>query len=167
MKTSLIIISALLVLSVLVPVFLFIYNGMKNTNSTKNQVSKLLKSHDIVCKTKTIWRKNFIGISTDNKMLIYINLNTENPVLETLALDDLKQCIIHKENGNGAKKVMSLKKLSLEFVYKSAHKPNSRITFFNIDEDLIEDFELQRIEKWKGLIESHINQSSMAMKMAS
>ncbi|MEN3323921.1 hypothetical protein VP395_09290 [Mariniflexile soesokkakense] len=167
MKTSLIIISTLLVLSVFVPFMLFIYNGVKNTVSIKKQANALIKSKGLVYDPQEIWRKNFIGITNNNTILTYIKFSSEKPsVVSDINLNEIKQCSIIKNHNNGANKSLFLKSLDLEFVYKSSARPNLIIAFFNIDDDLTEDFELQRIEKWHKLIVNAIS-VQQALKIAS
>lgn len=156
MKTSLVVISALLVLSVFVPFIIFIYKGAKNTSSVKKQSSLLIKDNGIVYTAKEIWRKNFIGISSDNKVLTYIHFKQNVPFVTNISLIELKECHIVGNYKNGANKAISIKNLDLELVFKSAGKPNLIIHFFNIDDDLSEDFELQRIENWQALIKNAI-----------
>ena len=167
MKTSLVIISALLVLSVFLPFIIFIYNGTKNTSSIKKQAKLLIQNNGITYMHKEIWRKNFIGISNDNKIITYIKFNSDkSSVIDNINSNDIKQCNIIKNYNNGANKVSYLKSLGLEFIYKSSTNPNLIIPFFNVDDDLSEDFELQRIEKWHALIKNTISEPQMA-KMAS
>ena len=166
MKISLIIISALLVLSAFLPFILFIYNGTKNTVSIKKQANDLIKNNGISYSQKEVWRKNFIGISSDNKALTSIKFSAKDPcILRDINLNEVKQCNIIK-NYNNANKSLFLKSLDLELVYKSSAKLNIVIKFFNIDDDLSEDFEMQRIEKWHGLIKNAITEPLVA-KMAS
>lgn len=156
MKTSLVIISTLLVLSVIVPFILFIYNSSKGTMSIKKQTKLLLKTNGIVYGDTEVWRKNFIGISNDKKTLTYINFKKDIPHLNNMSLSDIKQCNIIKNYNNSTSTTPTLKNLDLELVNKSASKPHVIIAFFNLDEDLIQDFELQRIEKWQQLIKNAI-----------
>lgn len=156
MKTSLVVISTLLVLSVFVPFIIFIYNGTKNTVSIKKQSLLLIKNNGVIYSAKDVWRKNFIGISNDNKIVTYINFKQDTPLITNVFLADLKQCHIIKSYNNSTNKTLPLKSLDLELVYKSAAKANVIINFFNIDDDLSEDFELQRIEKWQALIKNAI-----------
>ncbi|WP_111307833.1 hypothetical protein [Confluentibacter sediminis] len=166
MKISLVIISTLLVLCVFVPFIIFIYNGTKNTLSIKKQAHLLIKNNGIIYSVKDVWRKNFIGISSDNKTLTYIHFKLNKPFIIDISLADLKQCHIIKNYNNGTNKTTSLKSLDLEFIYKSASKPNTIINFFNVDDDLNEDFEWQRIEKWQQLIKASIPQQIIS-KIAS
>lgn len=166
MKISLIIISVILVLSVFLPFLLFVYNGTKNTSSIKKQVQKLIKDNGITYSFKDIWRKNFMGISADNKIISYIHFKNEKPFVYNISLTDLKQCHIVKTHQNNSNKTVALKTLALEFIYKTSAQPNTNVLFFDIDEDLSEDFELQRIEKWHALITKAINESQV-LKMAS
>lgn len=167
MKISLILISTLLVLSVFVPLFLFMYNGTKNSLSIKKQANTLTKNNGLVYNAKEVWRKNFIAISNDNKILTSITFNSDKSnTISDINLNDIKACNIIKNHSHGANKSLSLKTLSLELVSKIASKPNTIIPFFNIDDDLSEDFELQRIEKWQTLVKNAITEPQM-VKMAS
>lgn len=166
MKTSLMIISTLLILSVFVPFLLFVYNGAKNSSSTKKQAKSITKNNGITYKAEEVWRKNFIGISNDDKTLTYINLKLAKPFISSVSLLDLKQCHVIKDYNKGANKVVSLKSVDLELIYKSSATPNVVINFFDIDEDLAEDFEIQRIEKWQALVKNAIPQPQ-AVKIAS
>ena len=166
MKISLIIISCILVLSVFVPFLLFVLNGTTNTGNIKKQINTLLKDNGIIYRLKDIWRKNFIGISNDDNTLTHIQFNSEKTSVVThIDLKDVKQCNVIKNCNNNASKTPTLKNLALEFVYKS-NKPNTTVNFFNIDEDLSEDYELQRIEKWHTLIKNIITVPQQ-VKMAS
>ncbi|PKQ45646.1 hypothetical protein [Confluentibacter flavum] len=155
MKTSLVIISALLILSVFVPFAIFIYNGAKNTMSVKKQSQLLIKNNGIIYGAKEIWRKNFIGISTDKTILTYMHFKEDKPLIRNISLRDIKQCNIIGNYKNSTNKAVALKNLDLELVYYSS-QPNTLINFFNIDNDLSEDFELQRIENWHAHIKNAI-----------
>ena len=54
----------------------------------------------------------------------------------------------------------------LLFVSKTSGNPNILVNFFNIDDDLSEDFEVQRIEKWHQLILNALPKESK-IKLAS
>ena len=166
MKTSVVILSIILTLSVFLPFLLFILNGTKNTASTKKHINALLKDNGFIYPLKEIWRKNFIGISNDNKILTYINLNKEKTVINNINLHDLKQCNIIKNYNKDKDQVVRLKNLGLELVYNSPINKNLTIPFFYIDDDLSEDFEMQRIEKWNSLILNAIKSQSVS-KIAS
>jgi hypothetical protein len=166
MKISLIIISTLLVLSVFLPFLLFVLNGTKNTSNTKKKINSLIKDNGIIYGLKDIWRKKFIGISTDNKIVTFIHFNLNDPIITTINLTDVNQCLIIKNHGKDRDKVIRLKNLSLEFIFKSLAKSNLIVNFFNIDDDLSEDFELQRIEKWQKTISNALTKKSV-VKLAS
>jgi len=152
MKVSLIFISILLILSVFFPLFLFIYNGFKNTSNIKKRMNSIIKNIGISYAEKEIWHNNFIGISNDKTKITYVHFKTDQPTISTIDLTEIKECHILKSQVKEKEKVIRLKNLDLEFIYKASNKPNVIINFFNLDEDLSEDYELQRIEKWHKLI---------------
>ena len=129
MKISVVIISTILTLSVFLPFLLFIYNGTKNTSSTKKHIAFLIKDNGIIYSLKEIWRKNFIGISNDNKILTYINSNGEQASINTINIEDLKQCNIIKQHKKDKDNVVRLKSLELELIYKLPISKNLTIPF--------------------------------------
>lgn len=163
MKTSLVIISTLLVLSVIVPFLIFIYKGSSNTNNIKKLVQPFLPN-GIIYGTTEVWRKNFIGISNDKNILTHISFKENRPHINNISLNDIKQCTIVKSYNNAN---TALKNLALEFTMKSNPKSNVCINFFNIDDDLREDFEMPRIEKWHQLIKDALADQVEKNKMAS
>lgn len=152
MKVSLIFISVLLILSVFFPLFLFIYNGFKNTSNIKKRMNSLIKNNGISYAEKEIWHNNFIGISNDKTKITYVHFNADQPKISTIDLTEIKECHILKSQFKERDKIIRLQNLDLEFIYKTSNKPQEIINFFNLDEDLSEDYELQRIEKWHKLI---------------
>lgn len=166
MKISILLLSIILTASVFLPFFIFIYNGTKNTSSTKKQIASLIKNNGLAYSIKEIWRKNFIGLSDDNKILSFINTSGEQPVVFNIKLEDLKQCAIVRDYNKDKNGVLNLKSIDLEITFRTSANKNMTIPFFNIDEDLIEDFENQRIEKWHALILKAIP-TQKAIKLAS
>ena len=164
MKISLVIISTLLILSVFFPLFLFIYNGFKNTSNIKHRIESLIKNNGIIYTTKETWHHNFIGISNDNTKLTYVHFNTDEPKISTIDLTEIKECHILKNQVKEKEKIVKLKNLELEFIYKNSNKPNEIVNFFNLDEDLSEDYELQRIEKWQQIIKTSLPEQVIIKK---
>jgi hypothetical protein len=164
MKISLILISTLLTFSVFFPLFLFIYNGFKNTSNIKHRIESLIKNNGILYTTKETWHHNFIGISNDNTKLTYVHFNTDEPKISTIDLTEIKECHILKSQVKEKEKVIRLKNLDLEFIYKASNKPNEIVNFFNLDEDLSEDYELQRIEKWQQIIKTSLPEQVIIKK---
>jgi hypothetical protein len=164
MKISLIIISTLLTFSVFFPLFLFIYNGFKNTSNIKHRIESLIKNNGIIYTTKETWHHNFIGISNDNTKLTYVHFNTDEPKISTIDLTEIKECHILKSQVKEKEKIIRLKNLDLEFIYKASNKPNVIINFFNLDEDLSEDYELKRVEKWQQIIKMSLPEQAIIKK---
>ena len=164
MKISLIIISILLTFRVFFPLFLFIYNGFKNTSNIKHRIEALIKNNGIIYTAKETWHHNFIGISNDNTKLTYVHFNTDEPKISTIDLTEIKECHILKSQVKEKEKIIRLKNLDLEFIYKASNKPNVIINFFNLDEDLSEDYELKRVEKWQQIIKTSLPEQVIIKK---
>ena len=166
MKISIVLISIILVVSVFLPFFIFIFNGTNNTSSTKKQITSIIKDNGIVYSLKEFWRKNFMAISSDAKILTFVSTITSEPNIQNINLEELKHCNIIKHYNNDKDGIVRLKSLNLELIFKLPTNKNMSIPFFNIDDDLIEDFEIQRIEKWHKLISDAIIKSP-SIKLAS
>ena len=164
MKISLILISTLLTLSVFFPLFLFIYNGFKNTSNIKKRMNSIIKNIGISYAEKEIWHNNFIGISNDKTKITYVHFKTDQPTISTIDLTEIKECHILKSQVKEKEKVIRLKNLDLEFIYKASNKPNVIINFFNLDEDLSEDYELKRVEKWQQIIKMSLPEQAIIKK---
>jgi len=146
------------------PLFLFIYNGFKNTSNIKHRIESLIKNNGIIYTTKETWHHNFIGISNDNTKLTYVHFNTDEPKISTIDLTEIKECHILKSQVKEKEKIIRLKNLDLEFIYKASNKPNVIINFFNLDEDLSEDYELKRVEKWQQIIKMSLPEQAIIKK---
>jgi len=146
------------------PLFLFIYNGFKNTSNIKHRIESLIKNNGIIYTAKETWHHNFIGISNDNTKLTYVHFNTDEPKISTIDLTEIKECHILKSQVKEKEKIIRLKNLDLEFIYKASNKPNVIINFFNLDEDLSEDYELKRVEKWQQIIKMSLPEQAIIKK---
>ena len=156
MKSSILILSIILIITLFSPFIYFMLKGLKNKSSAKKHINDLLKDNGIVYDQKEFWRKSFIGLSADKKTVTFIQLHEGKPVVNSISLEDVKHCNIIRSNER--ENAVGLKNLDLEFVFKTAGKPQVRINFFNIDTDLNEDFELHRIETWHALIKNAMTQ---------
>ncbi|MFD0834613.1 hypothetical protein ACFQ0I_02465 [Mariniflexile aquimaris] len=166
MKISIVLVSTLLIISVFLPFFIFIFNGTKNTSSTKKRITSLIKDNGIIYSLTEFWRKNFIGLSNDNKILTIATVKDSEVTFNNINLEELKICNVIKNYNKDKDGIVRLKSLGLELIFKFPSNKNLMIPFFNIDDDLIEDFEIQRIEKWHKLITDAIVKSP-SVKLAS
>lgn len=165
MKISIIIVSTLLVLSVFIPFFLFILNGTKHSSNIKKQFESIIKNNGLSYLHQEIWHSYFIGLCVEKKTITYIHGNTQHLMPVVILLSDVKSCNIIKTLKKDKNKIMRLESLSLEFKFDK--QENLLIGFFNSDEDLIEDYELDRIEKWHKIIKEHSLYETIMPKKAS
>ncbi|HEY5686686.1 MAG TPA: hypothetical protein VIS27_00090 [Yeosuana sp.] len=127
-------------------------------------MNSLIKNNGISYAEKEIWHNNFIGISNDKTKITYVHFKTDQPTISTIDLTEIKECHILKSQFKERDKIIRLQNLDLEFIYKTSNKPHEIINFFNLDEDLSEDYELQRIEKWRQIIKTSITEQVIIKK---
>lgn len=166
MKIPLTLLEILVVASVFIPFFIFIYKGLTSTNSINKKAESLLKSNGLIYPLKEAWNNKFIGITEDKTTVTYISFKEEAPLLINFNRSEIIACELIADYKTDRDKVTRLKHLDLLVRFNEANKEAVTIKFYDSDEGFIEDYELQRIEKWQAIIESLITKGA-ALKRAS
>lgn len=155
MKLSENVMTLLITLLGILPFAWFVYIGKKASLKNKKAIKDLLKREHMKFNESEFWNHNFIGIDETTKTLMFVKLNAiENKVLK-MDLNDVKSCQIlkdTKEHKRDKKMESELQTLNLELLFDSK-KPNIILSFYDIADNLSEDFEMKRAEKWKALIQ--------------
>lgn len=161
MNTSFIIVCLIVVGSVLIPFFLFASSGQRVRKEMETKIKQVVNKNKLNISESEIWGNTYIGIDTAQRKLIFLKL-TASEILEQLVdLNTLKEChIMEKRNSAKNKKSQLLEKLDLEILLKNSEP--IRLNFYDIDQMHQEDFELQRIQKWKAILFSSISSGKQA-----
>lgn len=161
MKISITVVIILTTFLCILPFLWFMLIG-KNTARKKEKIFRdLIKEQDLTISQQEQWNNNFVGIDEGKKVLTFIKLNSlQNQILK-INLKDVTSCQISKvtRDFKRDKKVESeLQTLHLELTYNSS-KPKEFFCFYDIEEQLSEDFEMKRAEKWQQIINQNIVKS--------
>lgn len=151
MKTSIIIIDAILVATILVPYYLFIRAGRQAGKRNRNVVKRILKPHQLQPVITEYWNDRYIGIDTQKHVLIFIQFTGEQPEIHLHRLKDLRACEIviqRTRNGNSRKTPESLSFLGLHLHFRNLAYENKTLPFYDARDQHGEDFEMARAEKW-------------------
>lgn len=133
----------------------FLIMGKYNTKKIENKFKEAIKRENLNFNTKEQWNHNLIGIDASKNILAFMKLIDQEVSVIKIDLNQIKGCNINKQT----REVKKEKKIETEM--QSLHLElsflmNSEITslnFYDINDQLCEYFEMQRVEKWQTLIE--------------
>jgi hypothetical protein len=168
MNTSLLIISIILVSSVFLPFFLIDRSGKSAAGHRKKQFKLAIAKNHLALSEQEIWGNSFIGIDQQQKKLLFMKVGNENQLEKLIDLNNIRDCKIiteYKKSTVKNHKEMLLLKLDLE-VRDLKGTAVDVLNFFDIDGPYKEDYEMNRAEKWKGLINAHVVKLQSPVKAA-
>ncbi len=166
MKLSFTLLSILVVLSVLVPFFIFVFKGLNSKTKTKHKAEKLLLSNGLKYTMSETWNNKFMAFAENQNMLSYVHFKDEINVVKTIDLSQVKSCEIISDYQKGKDKASHLKHLDLKLQFVSSKKEALILSFFDADEAFIEDYEAKRIQNWHDIIETNLSKA-ITLKQAS
>ncbi len=155
---SLILISSILVAGVFLPFFLIDRTGWYDSKKRMNQYKLAIAKNKLNITQKEYWGNSFIGIDTAQKKLLFMKVGESGNTVELLDLNRAKECRIvntMKYAKMKTKKESLLMRLDLEVSFVGNDQPIAVLNFFDMNDIYKEDFEQQRGEKWKALINSY------------
>jgi len=158
MDTSFVIVCLTLVALVFIPYFLFIAAGKSESKKMKAKINHVIVSNNLNISTSETWGHRYLGIDTVQRKLVFLkSIDIEDQpsedLVQLLDLDTIKSCHIaelRKPIKIGERKEVVLEKLELEILLKNG--TNLILPFYHMDDEQMEDWELQRIEKWKAVL---------------
>lgn len=153
MDTSFVIVCLILVGSVFIPFFLFNSAGKKNAKRFGVKVKEVIAKNNLNISDSENWGDTYIGMDTNQRKILYLKFKASENLKELVDLDTMQTCQIAEKRKVvkiNDKKELILEKLDLEILLKNSE--SLLLNFYDINEDRTEDYELQRIEKWKAMI---------------
>lgn len=156
MNISFIAVCLIVVGSVLIPFFLFASSGRRERKEMETRIKQVVIKNKLNISESEIWGNTYIGVDTDQQKLVFLKLMASEIIEQLVDLNTLKECqIMEKRKAVKNKKSQLLEKLDLEVLLKN--RESIILNFYDIDQMLQEDFELQRIQKWKAILNSAIS----------
>lgn len=155
MKISFILVSILTALTIFLPYFYLIAIGERKNKRKKDFFNNILKSENFIPEFKEQWNQNFIAIDKSRSAIIFIKLNDNDHSVNKINIYNLKTCIVNKTTRNinfGSHKNVELKTLDLVLSFRTI-EDECILNFFDAGEKQFQNFEMERAEKWKNLIE--------------
>ena len=165
MNTQVAIITAIIFISIFLPIFLMIKSGNTDFNKTIKLFNSVAIKNNLKLNQKEFWGNTFIGIDESQQILLY-KKGFDSDDFNIVNLSGINQCEILK---NVSQKridkvvVNILDTIDLKLT-STTNKSSYLFNFYNIDNDYREDFEYKRAEKWAQIINNNL--ASVAKKKA-
>lgn len=153
MDTSFVIVCLIVTVGVFFPFILFSYAGQSGRKKMDSQIKLVVTRYNLNISESEKWGNTYIGLDMDQRKFLYLDFGaSENPD-QLIDIDTIKGCQITEKRKilkTHGKKEAFLERLDLEVLQKDGN--TLFLTFYDMDENRREDFELQRIEKWKAVL---------------
>lgn len=155
MDFSIILVCVMLLALVFIPYCLFIAVGQSEKNKMKNKIKNIITQNNLNISSSENWGNRYLGIdTTQRKLMFFKSAILVEPLSEdevqVIEMDSIKVCNINelrKPIKIGDRKEQILEKLELEILLKNGGE--IILSFYHMDDDQIEDWEVRRIEKCK------------------
>lgn len=169
MGTSMLLVSALLVLCTVIPFVILNKSGKGDLKIMSKEVKKLMVESQLKFDLKESWGNSFIGLDSNNRKLIFSKVFDGVVALENIDLVEVSSAKIVRKTqvvkSNNRKETV-LEKLDLEISFLDHEKTVMALNFYDINSIYMEDYELVRAEKWNtainGIIATSLNKTRVA-----
>lgn len=167
MDISFIIVCLIVAGCIFVPFLLFILVGQNETKKIKKKVKRSLDNNALNISQSEIWGNTYIGITTDQKIILFLKFSELHNEEQLIYLNNVKGCeIVEKRKAVkiNDKRESILEKLDLVVSLKT--EKIVVLNFYDYNGNYREDFELKRIEKWKAIMIDRLANFQLGKKVA-
>lgn len=167
MDISLIIVDLIVMVSVFLPYFLFISVGKRERKRKSAKIKQAIGNNSLNITQAENWGNTYIGLDTNRKKFLFLKITASECLEQLVDLNTLNGFqILEKRKGikTKGKKELLLERLDLEVLLKNSEP--ILLNFYDIDQMLQEDFELQRIQKWKAILIGQLSAKPFGKKAA-
>ena len=155
MKISMSVMIVFTTIFCVLPFAWFMLIGKNNARKKEKLFKDAVKNDDLHFTTKEQWNNNFIGIDESKNILVFIKLINQETSILKIDLKRLKSCQINKKTRDFKREhrmETELQALDLELSFLLKNEITT-LNFYDINDQLSEDFEMKRAEKWQTIIQ--------------
>lgn len=157
MNTQVNLIAAIFLIIIFLPIYFLNKTGHTYLKKLKNKFNNIATSNNLKIDQKECWGITCIGIDSAQQKLLY-KQGLENDAYTILNLKDFVTCeLLIEESHKRENKVITTKLNTLDLkLFGKQNKPSIILNFYDYDNNLVEDFELKRIDKWMSIIKANL-----------
>ncbi|MGB5942438.1 MAG: hypothetical protein WBG71_06105 [Leeuwenhoekiella sp.] len=158
MKIEMLLLFITVVGLVAVPYILFLVLGHGNTKKLSKKIHEEALKNNLKVDQEEYWSLRHIALDTANKQLLFAELLENELRYEQVDLKSLSRIVIQEDqlpSTSGQNQQGRLKSLNLIFYTKNTEAPVV-INFYDYERDIVQDYEVKRINRWKVLIEQQL-----------
>lgn len=167
MHISIVLVSAILVISVFAPFFLFNAVGKGEMKKIKAQSKAAVTKHNLKVTQEETWGSTYIGIDAVQKKLLFLKVAEAEVYERIFDLNNIKGCRILEQRKVFKPKEHRdsiLEKLDLEVTINSTE--SVALNFYDAEQKYKENFEHLRAEKWKAIVLGQLSSTVVGRKVA-
>ena len=168
MKIDMILVFAIVVGLVAVPYALFILFGSGNSKKIEKQIQEEAKKNNLNINHSEKWSSRYLSLDTVANKLLFSRTRGEELVNQHIDLNTIARIVVLEDRTSkriDGKMHDTLEKLSLEFISKE-NAQSILINFYDSTLDATQNYEMNRVNKWKELIEKQLKLNAKHSKAA-
>jgi len=152
MDTSLVIMFLIVMGSIFIPYFFFTSAGQSEGKKIETKIKQAISENNLTISESESWCGRYLGIDTIQRKVLFLKIAQSENQIHLLDLNTIKECKILERRK--VLKIKDKKEKTLENLDLEVTLNNRDILLLNFydDQDLKENFELRRIEKWKSIV---------------
>ncbi|GGD58008.1 hypothetical protein [Muriicola marianensis] len=153
-------VSAILTTLVFLPFFYIAYLGKQQSKKKYKIFQKEARRLGFYLDEHEHWGNTLIGLDRTRSKLIYMRILPGELFKVEIPLESIEKCNVliernrRKTNGNVS---FDLVRVDLELIHTKPAEKSTLLNLYDRDGQVSQDFEVERAEKWKKLIEKNCN----------
>ena len=155
------IIGGITIMIIVIPIFMILRGRKKKEKMILRSLLKIASQKNCAIDQHEVFGSNAIGIDEKNKKVFFYR-ETEDQIKEQFVdIGAIENCKIVKTHSNVRNKGVNekvLERLELSFVPSVKNNGEIKFEFFNADDNIQLNGELQSAEKWSELIQDRLIQ---------
>ncbi|RSK40743.1 hypothetical protein [Mangrovimonas spongiae] len=151
MNSGITLIEAVLIAICASPFILMAINKAKNNKKHLLELSTLAKQNNYQITQHEVFANISLGLDTIKNQLLFVRNDNNIITQESINLSEIKHCTVLKHNDSKNQKNVS--EINLVLTPKETKHPEKKLTFFNIQTEMMLSGQLQVAEKWKDIID--------------
>lgn len=167
MKIDIFIVDLVVIAMVIIPIFIFLMLGRKETRELKKKFREEAKKFELNPDERDQWNKNILGLDRKKQKMLLVQKKGKTFSVEFIDLNQVKECKILQETKQvkvNGRMEEQLQRIELEL--KGNFGNDRLIPLYDLDESVYQDYELMHAKKWNSYINECLIKETMPKRAA-